>query len=590
MRKTLILTMVFLLALTPVLALKETTIYLPAVKESDFGLQGAMATVTVDVREGKGHVYVDTWPLTKIDTQASARIAKQVACDILSADCSNYDFYYTIRSEAQIVGGPSGGAAMTIATLASLLDKTINNNILITGTINLDGSIGPVSGILEKAEAVSDMGHTFLIPKGQSIVEVQETTTEEIGPMVIEESSPKKINVKTYAKENLNLTIIEVGTVEEAFTYFTNYKIITPELTFQRTEEYQEVMKKMADELIGYSEEAKERCNKELEDSDLDYNYQNQISEICELSLNNAYETYKRGSYYSASSNAFSRSSSFIFGEALVRLFSSENQKSFVKDYLKESEEGIFEVNISNIELYAITEERISEAQNKVENAWRNYYNEDYVQAVYDASFARARMYTATLWSKYSGEFPEYINQTEDLKEVSTEILSEVSSILTYSSFSSSNSFLESAEELLEDARESHEAENYYTAIILGLKSGANAELASETEYSDYSYLIELHKKRALISINKTNSVIGQSYFEYAQSLEKDNPSASLMYYTYSEKLSKLSILLNKATFPETIEPCEYLETVPFNCDNYVPFVLLLLVIAFFAGILLGRI
>ncbi|RLI99312.1 MAG: ATP-dependent protease, partial [Candidatus Aenigmatarchaeota archaeon] len=196
MRKLIFLLTLFLL-ITPCLALKETTIYLPAVEDTGYGHKGALASVTVDIKEeGNGHVYVDTWPLTKVDTQASAIIAKKVACDTLFLDCSTYDFYYTIRSEAQIVGGPSGGAAMTVATLASLLDTKINNNIMITGTINLDGSIGAVAGIIEKAEAVSEMGNTFLIPKRH---------------FIFEENTSGQVDVTKYASEHWNLTVKKVS-------------------------------------------------------------------------------------------------------------------------------------------------------------------------------------------------------------------------------------------------------------------------------------------------------------------------------------------------------------------------------------------
>ena len=588
LRFLLILSIV-LFSLSPVLALKETTIYLPAVQETEYGYEGALATLTVNIKEGEGHVYVDTWPLTKIDTQASARMAKQVACDILNLDCSNYDFFYIIRSEAQIVGGPSGGAAMTIATLSSLLNTTINNNVLITGTINLDGSIGPVSGIMEKAEAVSKKGNTFLIPYGQSVISVEETMNEKIGPLVIQQSAPKKLDIIKYAKENLNLTVKEVKTVQEAFKYFTNYELKVKEVEFKRTEEYQKVMKKLADDLLNQSNKLKKECEEKLSNSKISYDYEKQVSKLCSLSLNKAKENYNKENYYSAASLAFSNLISYRYGLNLIDLLESENKKYFLKNYLKNIESRIFDVNTSNIELYAIIEERISEVRENLELGWKNYYNENYIQGIYYGSFADSRLYTANLWKEYAEEFPVYIETKADLKEISNDVISKVSSILTYISFTTSNKFLDKANDLLNKAKDNYNSKNYYSAIILGLKSEANAELSAEVLQKDKDYLIELHRKRALISLNKTKSVIGQSYFEYAETLKKDNKDASLTYYTYAEKLSRLNKLLNKEITSEKIEPKEYLSPVSCNYEKAIPLFLISIILCFIAGIIVGR-
>ncbi len=573
MRKIIFLLTLFLL-ITPTLALKETTIYLPAVEDTEYGHKGALASVTVDIKEGNGHVYVDTWPLTKVDTQASAIIAKKVACDILFLDCSKYDFYYTIRSEAQIVGGPSGGAAMTIATLASLLDAKINNNVMITGTINLDGSIGAVSGIIEKAEAVSEMGDTFLIPKRH---------------FIFEENTSGQVDAVKYASDHWNLTVKKVSSVQEAFKYFTNYEIKTPEFKFERSKEYQQVMKKLADKLLENAKELKSECEIKLKNSKIGYDSEKQVSELCELSLDKAEENYNKENYYSAASLAFSKSISYKYGIKLTELLESEDKKNLLKNYLNNIESQIFEINTPNIELYAITEERLSETNNNLELAWRDYYNEDYTQSMYYASFADQRLYTAISWMSYADQFPKYIEISRDPKKAANEILSETSSILTYISLTTSNSLLSNAYTMLEKARDNYNSEKYYASIITGIKSYVNAELASEVLYKEDEYLIELHRRRALAAINKTNSVIGQSYFEYAETLKEDDSSASLVYYTYAEKLSNLNHLLNQDFEPEEIKPSEFLTPVSCNYDTAILFLTISVILCFIAGVITGK-
>ncbi len=67
--------------------------------------KGAIADLYLTIKEGEGRVFLDTSPLTKIDTQMSTRIAKEIACDFLEFDCEQKDFFYTIRSISPIIGG-----------------------------------------------------------------------------------------------------------------------------------------------------------------------------------------------------------------------------------------------------------------------------------------------------------------------------------------------------------------------------------------------------------------------------------------------------------------------------------------------------
>ncbi|RLI98923.1 MAG: hypothetical protein DRP06_04465, partial [Candidatus Aenigmatarchaeota archaeon] len=294
--------------------------------------------------------------------------------------------------------------------------------------------------------------------------------------------------------------------------------------------------------------------------------------------------------YYSAASFAFSKSISYKYGIKLIELFESKDKKTLLKNYLNYIESKIFEINTSNIELYAITEERLSETHNNLELAWKDYYNEDYTQSMYYASFADQRLYTAISWMDYADQFPQYIKADRNPKEAANEILSETSSILTYISLTTSNSLLSNAYAMLEKTKDNYNSEKYYASIIAGIKSYVNAELASEILYKEDEYLVELHRRRALAAINKTNSVIGQSYFEYAESLKEEDPSASLVYYTYAEKLSNLNQLLNQDFKPEEIKPSEFLTPVSCNYKTAIWFLTISVILCFIAGVIAGKI
>ena len=138
--------------------------------------QGGIADLYLTIKEGNGKVYLDTFPLTKVDTQISTRFAKEIACDFLEKDCEQIDFFYTIRSNSAIIGGPSAGAAIAVLTVALLEENQIDEETTITGTINSGGIIGSVGGIKAKINAASKKGlRKVLIPQTTILTENNET-------------------------------------------------------------------------------------------------------------------------------------------------------------------------------------------------------------------------------------------------------------------------------------------------------------------------------------------------------------------------------------------------------------------------------
>ena len=133
------------------------------------GEEGVLLGAEVIVTNGTGHVFVDTNPYTQVDLQGSARLAAMVASDVLGIDEKVYDFYYIIDISSPIIGGPSAGGALTVATIAAINKWPLKPDVVMTGMINPDGSIGPVGGIPFKLEAAAAENATlFLIPEGQS--------------------------------------------------------------------------------------------------------------------------------------------------------------------------------------------------------------------------------------------------------------------------------------------------------------------------------------------------------------------------------------------------------------------------------------
>ena len=87
-----------------------------------------------------------------------------------------FDFPIEVTIDSGTVGGPSAGLAFTLAVLDVLTpgELTGGRRVAVTGTMALDGTVGPVGGGAQKAITVRDSGYeVFLVPSAE-LVEVQE--------------------------------------------------------------------------------------------------------------------------------------------------------------------------------------------------------------------------------------------------------------------------------------------------------------------------------------------------------------------------------------------------------------------------------
>ena len=193
---------------------------LPAVDQDGRGV--ATTLVVEKIKNGSGRTLTDIENLLFwTDTQQSIRTARRIAENTTGIGAHNCDLIYSIDVNASVIGGPSAGAAITIATIGALTGRQPNNSVMITGEINYDGSIGPVSSILEKANASREAGAgLFLVPLLQSrdVVYRTEKHCERFGNTNVckRETRPVKIDVG----ERLGINIKEVGTIREAQEYF----------------------------------------------------------------------------------------------------------------------------------------------------------------------------------------------------------------------------------------------------------------------------------------------------------------------------------------------------------------------------------
>lgn len=185
--------------------------------------KGIVTDLSVKTVPGSGRILVDIENLIFfIDTQHSIQVAKQVAESYLNATLMDRDLIYRIRVDnTSIVGGESAGAALTVATIAAVSGKELRNDTVMTGTINPDGTIGPVGGLLEKARAAHEAGYRFfLVPKGQGMTTYvqKEESCERTGFITVCQTlfKPVRVNIGT----EVGIDVIEVETIEDAVGHF----------------------------------------------------------------------------------------------------------------------------------------------------------------------------------------------------------------------------------------------------------------------------------------------------------------------------------------------------------------------------------
>jgi len=205
----------------------ESTVNIVAVKETPLeaytaSYEGVVMGLDVELRAGEGRILINTQPRIGIDLQTSAQTAAIVAESYTGVSLEKTDIIITVKAEeaVSIVDGPSAGAAITAAIISAILNQTLTEEVYITGTINPDGSIGKVGGILYKATAAAEKGATkFLVPPGQSTVAVYVEEKKELAPgFLLIVTRQEMVDLQSYLQEHGYTTeVLEVQTITDAY-------------------------------------------------------------------------------------------------------------------------------------------------------------------------------------------------------------------------------------------------------------------------------------------------------------------------------------------------------------------------------------
>ncbi|MBW3001655.1 hypothetical protein KY338_00675 [Candidatus Woesearchaeota archaeon] len=523
---------------------------------------GASATLDLDIQPGKNRVFLETFPLTQVTTQVSMRFAQQIACDQIDVDCSDYDFFYTIKALPGVVGGPSAGASAAVLAASLLLEQEMKKDTAVTGTINSGGTIGAVGGLKGKIKAASENGITHvLIPKGTrmyaedevEVVDIKKEPEKNKTNESFELNQSNKLDLVEYGK-NLSINVTEVATLAEALEIFTGYKIKEPVGEFVIDPAYKATMKAVAIDLCSRNQ----NITKQLKSLREELDKNTSEKEIKALNYSEkSKESFDLGEYYSAASYCFRSSVSLkqdIFKLSNLSKEDIENQAKVLEESIDEFDKKINSTKMNTItalQTMMAVKERLQEARDAVTDALES---EKLNKSNDMMAYAEERLHSAKTWSKFfNGDENEFELDKTHLKSTCKSKINEAEERYNYIRSILPNMKLVSRKEMdkaYEDLDNGKYVDCLYQAIKL--KSEIDVVLAViGVEDKELDELIDLKLdivRKSLIKAEQKGifPIISYSYYEYANSLKEKDKFSALLFTGYALEFANLDIYFPK--------------------------------------------
>ncbi len=550
MKKYLFLIMLLLI---PAAFANSGSMRLMAVTNPDDNPRGSVANMYLEIEEGSGRVFIDSFPLSKLDTQISTRFAKEVACNFLERDCTRYDFFYTIRSESALVGGPSAGAATTVLTISVLEGLPLDEKTTMTGSINTGGIIGPVGSITAKTKAAAESGITkVLIPK---FTDINETNLAQI-------------------EEEYGIEVIEVSHISEAVKEFTG-KDYSVDQEVNLSDSYVELMRGIS---VDMCTRATDLYNNTLET--------NRTTELIELGE----EAIQDNQHYSAASYCYGALLNIRHQKLLQDNMDREKIKDkivFTLDSLQEFENATDKKELktlTDLETYMAVSERIADSKEKLTDSLYQLAQNNTNESVYLLAYGIERLNSARSWSVFFGTPGREFNLDEKaLEDSCLKKISEVEERVQYLELyfpEATGEARDSIQKAYGLSRKGESEQCLYTASI----AKAKTDLVLNSLSLDPDFVDEVIQDRVEIvesMIAKQTQkgifpIVAYSYYEYGNSLKDTDPYSALLYLEYALELGNLDIYFEKKSIRL---PSIRLEYIPIFSSGMLIGIILTLVL-----------
>lgn len=547
-------------------------------------LEGASASIEVRASpNGSGHVFMDTRPLSGTDLQGSARIASRVASGLTGAGLQSHDLFYTIRSDSPVISGPSAGAIMTLAATVALENTRsagdedpweIREDVIATGTINPDGSIGPVGGILAKAQAAKQAGaSTFLVPAGESNYTPrlpQERQAHGEGP----------VNVPAYCETELNITCRSVAAIEGLVEQATGRELPEPELGEPPTTAlYAEELGPRTREIVDRSERVYETWEK-ANDTDMSDRARDIVMTSLESAANRhreAVQLWEEDRSYSAASKAFESAIRENHARMLIEYHEQGTPTSFLERTVDHAEEDVEEARsaarsaevpgLHSLYTVGAAQERVSDAEQRIEQARRALQGTGSAeQILLQSAWALERSRTVHWWLELSEPFGEGPDLPEEPEHLADEFVNLARELIAYSeSVSAGQQSTQPAQDALEAAKRDQDRGFHAAALVEAAEAQVLASISLEARESEPSpSKVNASRHQAAVSIQEARGldvepVLPIAMFEFATTSE--DPSVQLRFYRTANVLAGISSVLTASEDPNPsrfIDPSEH--------------------------------
>jgi uncharacterized protein len=433
--------------------------------------------------------------------------------------------------------------------------------------INPDESLGPVGGIPYKLEAAAAKNTTlFLIPQGQSKVITTKTVSKSKGALIILEDQEETVDLIELGKK-LNVTVKEVGTIQDAVLIYTGKEITRP--TYKGTvltTSYMDLLKPLAISLKNESGEMYREtsgpvtANQELK----------QAKDI----IDQADKMYDDNKYYAATSlyfNSIFYLRYIIWNEGYDK---AQDKEKYLGEIIGKVETQIqdSEIDLENFKMYGVVdvgavgaaESRITAARAKFEEAkTQNNTKEKLSSLAFANERARTAQWWLTLATPDSKAVPENV-----LKDRAGWYLSQAQSIHTYTITLLSESgahpgdLTSGVSDDLVNAQKEMDRGYYSGAIFDSLQASVKSStIIGLMGLTDEAKKIEQSNNAAKAAINEARMAgieptLAISAYEYADT--RTSTYDKISQYSYAKMVAKTSIVLNSYALPvnmTTIKP-----------------------------------
>lgn len=510
-------------------------IKLLAVAETADGYKGSTADLYLSMEPGEGRVFIESFPLTKLDTQISTRFAKELACDFVDDDCDNYDFFYTIQAKSSIVGGPSAGAAIAVLTAALLEDVPVDQSISITGTINSGNLIGPVGSLKEKIDAASETKlKTVLIPDGERFLTDNNQT----------------LDLVKYGK-NMSVNVIEVSDLGHALSIFTGKNFSKPMKHLDIEPSYLETMRVLAERLCDRGLAVNKSIEQDFDESETleyAYNYTGRGRQAIEDEL-----------FYTAASFCLTANVRYRYVWYLNQGYSRSEIKqmiSMMQIKVQDIDENLPSYKtLTDLQSHAMVKERLVEA-GELLNQSRDSLNVGLIKdSLFNLAYANERIYSAESWSVFFGKPGKEFEISKSIEDSCLRKISEAEERYQYVILLFPLT-LPQIRKQINQAYDYREQEYYELCLFAASEAKAEANvMLSIFGINDEGVAGIARRKLVAAKENIVRQIdkdifpiVGYSYYEYADSLKQSDPYSALLYSEYALELSNLDLYFKTKT------------------------------------------